>query len=468
MLIDGEKWACEACVRGHRVSNCQHADRPLTHINKKGRPVSQCQHCRGLRKSRSAHVKCDCSEKPHTKGGHSCCCSHGSKCTCSMKKDARKSVSEILELSKANKEAQKPRLTTVQSESSLTVFANGHHKPAHKHNQMAHKSGMPYQIPRYHSVSGGMGDALPRSSMDKSFDLDAERSQSVMSASATPSIPEDTRVVKSEQTSPRQQANSASRLNSRLPPLDIDFPVYDTSNMSQEQLDLLSAPGSSYEQSISTPELDPPLLSAGVAIPPVDWSAFDLPLDTGAFSNNSFSQAPSFAGGFDYGNLSQAEVAPSSSGGLSDFGDFTFSNDSPLNPPGLVHNQVPSDSSELCESDSYRLSTASSYIGLPQTSMLASENLGTIDIDEFLKGTRRSPSDDISMGMHNDFAAATADLTTLFDDQPKSSFSRGVSPDDMLMMAPQMHSSATWPTMNTGASMPFDTESEVPECPWIS
>ena len=24
MLIDGEKYACDACVRGHRVSNCQH------------------------------------------------------------------------------------------------------------------------------------------------------------------------------------------------------------------------------------------------------------------------------------------------------------------------------------------------------------------------------------------------------------------------------------------------------------
>jgi hypothetical protein len=35
MLIKGEKYACEACVRGHRVSNCQHADRPLQHINKK-------------------------------------------------------------------------------------------------------------------------------------------------------------------------------------------------------------------------------------------------------------------------------------------------------------------------------------------------------------------------------------------------------------------------------------------------
>jgi hypothetical protein len=35
MLIKGEKYACEACVRGHRVSNCRHADRPLQHINKK-------------------------------------------------------------------------------------------------------------------------------------------------------------------------------------------------------------------------------------------------------------------------------------------------------------------------------------------------------------------------------------------------------------------------------------------------
>lgn len=142
MIIDGEKFACEACVRGHRVSNCQHSGksshsqsafcpavspkipccpglelgfffplpsalccrsvegraaretrpgccrldnandeeerksccdsqlltcsstgRPLQHINKKGRPVSQCAHCRSMRKSRSAHIKCDCGEK---------------------------------------------------------------------------------------------------------------------------------------------------------------------------------------------------------------------------------------------------------------------------------------------------------------------------------------------------------------------------------------------------------------------
>jgi hypothetical protein len=47
-------------------------DRPLQHINKKGRPVSQCSHCRTLRKSRSAHVKCDCGNRSHGKGhcGH--------------------------------------------------------------------------------------------------------------------------------------------------------------------------------------------------------------------------------------------------------------------------------------------------------------------------------------------------------------------------------------------------------------
>ncbi|KAL4817195.1 copper fist DNA binding domain-containing protein [Aspergillus spinulosporus] len=45
MLIDGEKWACEACVRGHRTSTCKHHDRPLIHINRKGRPFSTCSIC---------------------------------------------------------------------------------------------------------------------------------------------------------------------------------------------------------------------------------------------------------------------------------------------------------------------------------------------------------------------------------------------------------------------------------------
>ncbi|KAI7245861.1 hypothetical protein KC365_g61 [Hortaea werneckii] len=64
---DGTKWACQSCLKGHRVSGCNHTDRELTLVPKKGRPVTQCQHCRQERKKRSAHVSCDCGEveKPH-------------------------------------------------------------------------------------------------------------------------------------------------------------------------------------------------------------------------------------------------------------------------------------------------------------------------------------------------------------------------------------------------------------------
>lgn len=41
------------------------ADRPLVHIKPKGRPTTQCNHCRSMRKSRSSHVRCDCGEKWH-------------------------------------------------------------------------------------------------------------------------------------------------------------------------------------------------------------------------------------------------------------------------------------------------------------------------------------------------------------------------------------------------------------------
>src|SRR2546423_10725159 len=54
-------------VTSREADNVPAADRPLVHINKKGRPVSQCPHCRGLRKARAQHVKCDCAEKAHFK-----------------------------------------------------------------------------------------------------------------------------------------------------------------------------------------------------------------------------------------------------------------------------------------------------------------------------------------------------------------------------------------------------------------
>ncbi|KAF8062430.1 hypothetical protein FPV67DRAFT_270893 [Lyophyllum atratum] len=78
VLVDGEKYACETCIKGHRSSTCRHTDRPLFEIKKKGRPVTQCNHCRELRKTKQVHVKCICELKEYhpvnqssgTKKGH--------------------------------------------------------------------------------------------------------------------------------------------------------------------------------------------------------------------------------------------------------------------------------------------------------------------------------------------------------------------------------------------------------------
>ncbi|KNG82852.1 hypothetical protein ANOM_008634 [Aspergillus nomiae NRRL 13137] len=81
MLIDGEKWACEACVRGHRVTTCKHHDRPLIRINRKGRPFSTCSVCnntpcptpeehtklkREAEAKSSSKVQCDHAPPPET------------------------------------------------------------------------------------------------------------------------------------------------------------------------------------------------------------------------------------------------------------------------------------------------------------------------------------------------------------------------------------------------------------------
>ena len=59
---DKETFKSESCIKGHRTSSCNHTDRPLFEIKRKGRPVSQCDKCRELRKTRRVHSKCLCSE----------------------------------------------------------------------------------------------------------------------------------------------------------------------------------------------------------------------------------------------------------------------------------------------------------------------------------------------------------------------------------------------------------------------
>jgi hypothetical protein len=183
----------------------------LHHINPKGRPVKQCEHCRGARKSKSHHAKCDCGDrkdkdlhkdKGDAKGelivglavrdmsnhdlvhDESCQCHSGAKCLCGTKKEdldlkvdtSRKTLHEA---------RAKPKLTATHSESHLTVFANGHHKPCHRNNNSAHVSGLPYKIPRPHTLHGhsAFSALAQEKSIKEKPEIPASRSMDTLSVS---------------------------------------------------------------------------------------------------------------------------------------------------------------------------------------------------------------------------------------------------------------------------------------------
>jgi len=439
MLIGGEKYACEACVRGHRVSNCQHADRQLTHIARKGRPVSQCTHCRTLRKSRSAHVKCDCGEKVHPKGActHSkemdskadtCCCSHGGRCACALKKEHLDPVpeSDSDERSSATSpnEARRPRAHTIQSEGCPTVFTNGHHKPAVKHNQMAHKYGLPYVVPRAHSIHGSSPGGLANRSVDNlphTSTIDALHSDSHIKDSMV-SAQQQQRLVKSEHNSPILSSSNFDQLNGQLPQLDLSF----SSNDFNVPVSFDGFPA------VSDIEIEQPIFSAGLSAGSVDWSHYDGLGFNASFA--SFSQPPSFTG-LDFGSADQpALTTTSTSGEISEAEDLGPIADVNQTRPGLVR-QYGSDleNSELGDHDGYRLSTASSHIGMPQVQMLASSDIGSLDIDEFLKGVVPTNPYDSNVAVSNVPATFGEDqkFETSFDD---SSYPLGEVEDDGLWM----------------------------------
>lgn len=88
VLINGVKYACERCIRGHRVTTCTHTDQPLMMIKPKGRPSTQCDFCKEQRKIRNSHVHCKCSKKINSKTQHDpdCPCHIDGHCTCCQKK----------------------------------------------------------------------------------------------------------------------------------------------------------------------------------------------------------------------------------------------------------------------------------------------------------------------------------------------------------------------------------------------
>lgn len=122
ILKDNKKYACETCIRGHRASTCQHTDRTLVEVRKKGRPITSCAHCQTLRVSLNIHPStvCICNRPPMNMNKsminlkkmansvtkslnnktrnkstvanfNNCCCQKGGKCNCHLRTKKTKS-----------------------------------------------------------------------------------------------------------------------------------------------------------------------------------------------------------------------------------------------------------------------------------------------------------------------------------------------------------------------------------------
>jgi hypothetical protein len=274
----------------------------------------------------------------------------------------------------------------MQSEGGvLTVFANGHHKPAHKHNIMAHKCGMPYTVPRAHSIHGPTPSGLANRSVDNlphTASIEALHSESHIKDSMV-SAQQEQRKVKSEHNSPISgPGKNLELLNGQLPPLDLSAVDGFSSDYSYQL---------AFDGYGTLTEIDQPIFSAGLSATSIDWSHYDgLDFNNNDnFATSNYSQPPSFTG-FDFSSIDQpALTTTSTSGEISEVEDGALFDTT--GRAGLLGQKYGSDyNSELGDHEVYRLSTASSYTGLPQAQMLASNDLGSLDIDDFIKGVSNS------------------------------------------------------------------------------
>lgn len=318
---------------------------------------------------------------------------------------------------------------------------------------MAHKCGLPYVVPRAHSIHGPSPSGLANRSVDNlphTSTIEALHSESHIKDSIVKAQQEQ-RMVKSEHNSPiLGSASNLDLLNGQLPPLDLSS----LEGFSNEYNFPLS-----YEGFTTIPDVEQPIFSAGLSATSIDWSHYDgLEFNNDNFATSTFSQAPSFTG-FDFSSIDQpALTTTSTSGEISEVEDFAQYNDRPQARSTLANTRQYGsdfDASDLGEPEKYRLSTASSYVGLPQTQILAGNDVGSLDIDEFIKGVASSNN---AYHTSNSSSADGLPLSSLGEDLKFIPLSMDQYDNNSFQLAPTEEDDALW--MNFTANNTINGTSE--------
>ena len=358
-----------------------------------------------------------------------CQCHSGAKCMCGTVKEELKVDTSRQTLHDAR---AKPKLMTTHSESHLTVFANGHHKPCHRNNNTAHVSGAPYKIPRPHTLHGHSAfAALAQNGNSYSKpDVPAARSMDTLSLSNTDFYamfgstqrsvenPPVTSMASSLDALPYQDALFTSQ--SSVFGQDGNSPSSNSDTFSSQQwpwttTTVTPVNGTFGLGSLSTspsqdylPQLDDwSIPSAGFN---QLWSAGDLPLDPSKFSD-SLTQPISHSGESKQSGpgLTAASSAHSEIGDSNLFGDIDFK------PPQSTSGET------LFWEDSpvYRFNTSapSESIAAPVTMSIATSVPSAQDLEPtFAKSLSAAPTTMTSTAS-NDFAETAAiAMPTNFED----------------------------------------------------
>ncbi|XWW98544.1 hypothetical protein V2A60_006544 [Cordyceps javanica] len=283
-----------------------------------------------MRKSRAAHIKCDCGEKTSkcthlqpTVEGHTetCCCNHGGRCTCALKKEPSldtvhesDSEQESADVQAAALAAGRPkpparprrRANTIHADGGLSFDENGHHKPMAKHNRAAQKCN-PYQLNRVNSANSASSLGAGVEGLSFTHNPNAGKSSATRE-----------RRVKSETASPLMSGSSFPLGAANLPPLDLSR-IDNTAYVNNGSFDLF---GTGFDQ-------DGPMYSAGLSAASVDWSHYEFSDGRGEnFAPSSYSQTGgrSFNGLFEFGSgseqLPNLANTTSTSGDVSEVEDF--------------------------------------------------------------------------------------------------------------------------------------------------
>ena len=231
-----------------------------------------------------------------------------------------------------------------------------------------------------HSAPAASTEDVTTTSLDQSF----------LDKFAAPPLPpaamEKSTDVSSNPTSapPTMDKFPLEQIITSVPPLDVSNFGSFPNTSSNSPITCMAFQDPYQDQYFTSPDSEFPLGSAGMTAPSVDWSSFPLYSDAPATTST---QAPSYAS-FDYNSYPSGMPPPSSSGDISEVDEF-----GPL--PGLgnagtndVHDlQSVSEASDM---DHLRISSASSLVGLPQAQILSSNDLESINIDDFLKSANES------------------------------------------------------------------------------